>query len=124
MINVSRTFKSTPVIKMGLSDFHLMILTVMKKYFRKLQLRYINYWSYEDFYNEGFRKDLIRKVVLIRKGIFQNDDSLQRFCSINIEILNEHAPGTKRYIRADQMLFVRKILFKAIMKRTHYEMSF
>ena len=63
MINVPRTFKSTPVIKMGLSDFHLMILTVMKKYFRKLQLRYINYWSYEDFYNEGFRKDLIRKVA-------------------------------------------------------------
>ena len=40
--NTPRSFQSTCVIETGLSDFHVMTLTVMKKSFRKLQPRLIN----------------------------------------------------------------------------------
>ena len=41
LINVPRSFQSTCVIETGLSDFHLMTLTVMKKSFKKFQPRII-----------------------------------------------------------------------------------
>ena len=37
LTNVPRNFQSTCVVETGLSDFHLMILTVMRKSFKKYQ---------------------------------------------------------------------------------------
>ena len=68
----------------------------MKKCFRKLQPRIISYRSYKNFYNEKFQKDLKRKVA--RQVFVNNDDSFQRFCDINIDILNKHASHQKIYI--------------------------
>ena len=65
-----------------------MILTVMKKYFRELQPRIINYRSYNKDFSNEFLKDLKRKIAI---QVFpNNDNSIQRFCDINIEILNEY----------------------------------
>ena len=38
-MNVTSSFQSISVIKTGLSDFHLMTLTVMRKCFKKLDSR-------------------------------------------------------------------------------------
>lgn len=79
-----------------LLDFDIMTLTVIKKHFRRLQPRIINFGSYQDLYNEEFWKDLKRKVA---SQIFVNKDvSFQRFCDFNVETLNKHAPLKKRYI--------------------------
>ena len=59
--NTSRSLQNTCVIETGLSDFHLMTLTVMKKIFRKFQPRLINYRSYKNFSNEAFRECLLEK---------------------------------------------------------------
>ena len=67
----------------------------MKKCCRKLQPR-ISYSSYKNFYNEKFQKDLKRTVA--RQVFVNNDDSFQRFCDINIDILNKHASHQKIYI--------------------------
>ena len=45
LTNVLRSFQNTCVIETGLSDFHLMALTVMRKSFKKLKPRVINYGS-------------------------------------------------------------------------------
>ena len=42
LTKVSRSFQTTCVIETGLSDFHLMTLTAMKKSFKKLKPRVIN----------------------------------------------------------------------------------
>ena len=57
-----RSFQSTCVTETGLSDFHLMTLTVMKKSFRKFNPRLINYRSYKNFSNEDFRECLLEKL--------------------------------------------------------------
>ena len=62
LTNVPRSFQSTCVIGTGLSDFHLMTLSVMKKSFKKFQSRIINYRCYKHFSNDTFRKDLIDKL--------------------------------------------------------------
>ena len=62
--NTPRSFQSTCVIETGLSDFHLMTLTVMKKSFRKFHPRLINYRSYKNFSNEAFKTP--QKIKYVR----------------------------------------------------------
>ena len=118
LTNVPRSFQSTCVIETGLSDFHLMTLTVMKKSFKKFQPRIINYRSYKHFSNDTFRKDLIDK--LSNEELVINDDGLKRFCELSINILNKHAPRKKKYARGNQMPFFTKQLSKEIMTRSRF----
>ena len=55
LTNALQSFQSTCVIATGLSDFHMMALTVMRKGFKKLQPRIINF-------REIYRKSLINKL--------------------------------------------------------------
>ena len=59
LTNVPRSFQSTCVLETGLSDFHLMTLTVMRKKFKKFQPKVIHYRPYKHFSNEYFRKCLL-----------------------------------------------------------------
>ena len=116
LTNVPRSFQSTSVIETGLSDFHLMTLTVMKKSFKKFQPRIINYRSYKHFSNDTFRKDLIDKLS---NGKFViNDGGLKRFCELSVSILNKHARRKKSYARGNHMPFFTKELSKEIMTRS------
>ena len=54
LTNMPRSFQSICVIETGLSDFHLMTLTVMGKNFKKIKPRIINYRSYNNFSNEYY----------------------------------------------------------------------
>ena len=104
--NVPRSFQSTCIIETGLSDFHLMTLTVMKKSFKKFQPRIINYRSYKHFSNDTFRKDLIDK--LSNEKFVINDDGLKRFCELSVNVLKKHTPRRKKYARGNQMPFFTK----------------
>ena len=87
-------FHSTCVLETGLSEFHLMIVTVMRKIFKKLKPRTINYRSYKHFSNEAYRESLLHELS---KEVFSNnDDGLQKFYDININILNRHAPRKRK----------------------------
>ena len=81
LTNVPRTFQSTCVIETGLSDFHLMTLTIMRKTFKKQRPRIINYRSFKHFSNEEFRKLLIEN--LSNQIYVNNDDGFNRFCKIS-----------------------------------------
>ena len=80
--NTPRSFQSTCDIETGVSDFHLMTLTVIKESFRKCHPRLTNYRSYKNFSNKVFRECLLEKPS---KEVFvNNDERLQRFCDINL----------------------------------------
>ena len=120
--NTPRRFQRSCVIETGLSDFHLMTLTVMKKSFRKFHARLINHRSYKNFSNEAFRKCLLEK--LSREVFENNDEGLQSFCDINLQALNQHAPQKIKYVRGNQMPFMTKQLSKEIMKRSRLRNNF
>ena len=61
----------------------------------------------------------LSKVVSVN-----NDDGLQRFCNININILNRHAPRNRKLALVNQMPFITKGLSKAIMKRSRLRTNF
>ena len=93
-----------------------MTLTVMKKSFKMIQPRIINYRSYKHFSNDTFRKDLIDK--LSNEKFVTNDDGLKRFCGLSVNILNKHTPRKKRYATGNQMPIFTKELSKEIMTRS------
>ena len=71
----------------------------MRKIFKKLKLRTINYRSYKHFSNEAYRESLLHE--LSKEVCINNDDDLQRFCDININILNRHAPRKRKNARGN-----------------------
>ena len=60
--NCPRSFQNSCVTGTGLSDFHMMIVTVMKTSYRKIEPRVINYRDYKSFSNEGFRESLLENI--------------------------------------------------------------
>ena len=116
LTNVPRSFQTTCVIETGLSDFHLMTLTVMRKSFKKLKARVINYRSYKHFSNEVFRESLSGK--LSQQTFVNNDYGFEKFYNITLKTLDKYAPRKAKHARGNQMPFMTKDLSKNIMKRS------
>ena len=116
IINFPRMFQSTCVSETGLSDFHLMTVTVMRKTFTKMHPRVINYRSYRDFSNETFGASLINN--LSNELFVNNDDGLEKFCKTTMYALNSFAPIKKKYACGNQMSFMPKNLSKELMTRS------
>ena len=60
LTNWPRSFQNSCVIKTGLSDFHKLVVTVMKTTYKKLQPKIIAYRSYKYFNNDRFREALLQ----------------------------------------------------------------
>ena len=117
-----KNFQNTCVIETGLLDFHLMTLTAMKKSFRKFYLGLINDRSYKNFSNEAFRELLLEKLS---KEVFVNNNKrFQKFCDINLHVLNQHAPQKIKHVWGNQMSFLTKQPSKEIMKKSRLCKSF
>ena len=52
LTNKPFAFKNIYVINKGPSDFHKMIVAVMKMHFPKMKPQVVSYWKFEDFDNE------------------------------------------------------------------------
>ena len=62
LTNCLGSFQNFSVIETGLSDFHKMIVTVIKTTYRKIEPRVINYRNYKSFSYEGFRESLLENL--------------------------------------------------------------
>ena len=53
-----------------------------------------------------------------------NDDGLQRFCDINIIILNRHVPCKRKHAPGNQISFITRDFSEAIMKTSRLRNNF
>ena len=100
----------------GLFDFHLMTVTVIRKNFKKMHPRVINYRSYRHFSNKTFRVYLINNLP--NEVFVNNDNKLEKSCKITMDTLNSFAPITKKYARGYKIRFMNKNLSKETMTRS------
>ena len=114
LTNCSRSFQNSGVIETGLSDFHKLVVTVMKTTFKKFKPKIITYRSYKSFSNDKFREALQQ----IECNENNCDSTFGNFISSCNRILDEHAPQKKRYLKGNQPPFMNKTLVKAIMVRS------
>ena len=104
------SFQSTKTVSSGLSDFHKLVLTVLKTSSVKNQPRKIQYRNYKYFHSRKFSRDL--KEEFSCKYV----TSSSKFDEIFLEVLNRHAPLKKKMLMANHATCVSKVLRKAIMK--------
>ena len=72
LTNKARSFEHSCVIQTGLSDFHRMVVTVMKATFKNLQPRIVSYRDYKYFENCRLRADLLSE--LSKANIEENEE--------------------------------------------------
>ena len=94
--NTPSSFQSTFVTETRYYQVSFNDLTVMKKSFKKFQLWPKNHSSYKNF----------SKEIMV-----SNDNGLQRFCDIKLQLLNQHAPQKIKYVWGNQMPFLEKTTF-------------
>ena len=116
--NSSQSFQKTTTISTGLSDFHKMIITVLKTTFPKAKPKVVLYRDYSKFVENHFRIDLKEKLREIRAINFSS------FENIFLSVLNKHTPYKKKVLRANQKPYLPKQLRKAIMNRSSLEHKF
>ena len=111
--NKSKSFQTSPNIEIGISDFHKMVMTVLKVYFKKKGPSVIQYRNYKNFSNDKFRNDLLNE--LIRSKI--ETSRFDIFVNAVLKVLSKNALAKKRDIRTNEAPFMNKILKKkAIIK--------
>ena len=59
LTNRKKQFMPCALIETGFSDFHKMVVTVLKSYFRKREATMIEYRSNKNFCNDSFRQQLL-----------------------------------------------------------------
>ena len=122
LTNCPGSFQNSCVIETGLSDFHKMIVTVMKTSYWKMETRVINYRDYKSFSNEGFRESLLENLKGKLSG--NSDQSFSNFVNTCNTVLDKQLPKKKKYVRGNQSPFMNKTLSKAIMLRTKLRNKF
>ena len=111
------SFQNTIAVSNGLSDFHKMVITVMKMSFKKHSPIERHYRDYKYFDRTKFKNNLNEKLS---EGI----SNYESFETTFIEVLNKHAPLRKKLLRANHAPYITKTLRKAIMRRSQLETKY
>ena len=117
LTNSPQSFQNTITISTGLSDFHKMIITVLKSSFIKLKAREMYYRDYKNFSTNSFREDLTLSLDRINKGFYFFEDTFMK-------TLNRHAPMKNKFVGANEVPYMTKALRKAIMKKSELEIKY
>ena len=97
LTNCPRSFQNSCVIETGLSDFHKMVVTVMKTTYRKLEPGTVYYRDFKYFCNNSFKESL-QKCISQNLGV-ACDEIYESFVAPGNNVLDNHAPPLKRSMR-------------------------
>ena len=120
LTNSPNSFQKSTVVETGLSDFHKLIVTVMKSYSPKRTPNIITYRKYTNFDKEKFIDEI--SFNLPKHNL--QELTLEAFISMFKIVFEKHAPLKKKYLRANHSKFVTKELSKAIMLRSKLRKDF
>ena len=117
LTNRYRSFQHTTTTETGLSDFHKMIVTVLKTTYQKAGPTVINYREYKKFSEQTFKRELKEELASIKT----TDLDYSSFQNCFEKVLDKHAPMKKKYARANDGPFMTRVLRKATMLRFRFK---
>ena len=120
--NRPKSFQNSVTVETGLSNFHKMMLTVMKLFYKKQKTNIVTYRNYKHFSNEAFMFGVKNSIIQITSE--NNDLEFDRFKAALDEAFQRHAPIRKRYVRANQASFINEKMNKEVMKRSSLRKDF
>ena len=115
--NSSSSFQNTNAISTGLSDFHKMVITVLKQTFQRSSPNELVYRDYKNFDRLTFKRELEEKLN-------QQINEYKHFEQIFLEVLNTHAPIKRKLLRANHVPYMTKALRKSILKTSELESKY
>ena len=92
LTNSPNSFQNSGVVETGLSDFHRMIVTVMKTSLQWLPPKIRHYRDYSNYDNNMFRISLFNELSKLNIEVID----LNKFITVCIDTLNNHAPSKKK----------------------------
>ena len=84
----------------GISDFHKMVITVLKIFYRKQKPKIFYYRNYKTF--DANKEELNNDLL----SIDINNAELVEFTNTVLSILDKHAPTKRKCIRANNSAFL------------------
>ena len=105
------SFHITTSVSNGLSDFHKMVITVMKMSFKK-------HYPIQRHYRDYKYSDQTKLENNLNKKLSEGISNYESFETTFLEVLNKHAPLRKKVLRANHAPYITKTLRKAIMHRS------
>ena len=118
LTNKPNLFFNTSTINTGLSDYHKMVVTVLRKTFQRAQPKVVSYRDYKNFDNELFKSSLQNALNEI------NRPDYIKFKEVFLETLNKDSPVKQKTIRGNHAPYMTKGLRKAIMRRSELETKY
>ena len=113
--NSPKSFQNTESIPSGRSDFHDMVVSVLKSEVPKGKPKEIFFRNYTNFDNSNFKAELRSEIELNQISDYNN------FENVFLQVLEKHAPLKKKLIRANEAPYITKTLRKAILRRSQLE---
>ena len=114
LTNRPRSFLNSTALEVGLSDFHLLTLTVLKTSFKRKPPRIVKYREYKKYSFHAFQTDMYYQLGNVDFRCLSNDD----FHTFFMRLVDLHVPLKTKYIRGNDQPFMNKQLRKEHMKRT------
>ena len=108
LTNKHHSFQNSTTLETGLSDFHLLTLTVMKTSFRKLPPKKVLYRDSKNYNSANFRNDVIAHFA----GKDLTKISHDQYMSEVMVLFNHHKPVKTKFIRGNDQPFMTKELRK------------
>ena len=120
LTNRPKCFQSTMTMETGISDFHKMVNTVLKTFYKKQKPKIIHYRNYKTLNANLFKEELNSELL----NIDINNAELVEFASTVLSVLDKNAPIKRKHIRANNSAFMTKELRTAIMQRSKLSQRF
>ena len=116
LTNSALFFEHTETVSTGLSDFHKLVLTVLKTAPKVNQANSLQ--KFNKFDSLKFNVDL--------KNAFAHEkiESCIKFDQVFMKVLNRHSSLKRKILRANHSSYMSKTLRKAIMRRSYLEKKY
>ena len=108
LTNCPKSFESTLTIEPGLSDFHELIVTVLKVKHEKVPPNYMQHRDYKNFDSARFLEKLQARLTHLDMNSFDFGSLTKCF----MELLNKVAALKTKFLRANHSKFVTKDVSK------------
>ena len=99
-----------------------MIVTVLKIYFQKREVKVVNYRYYPNFSNEKFRQQVLKDIL--KATLIGDIVCYESILSICQQALDSRAPKKQKYVRSNHSPFINKTILKTIMDRSRLKSKF
>ena len=120
LTNRPKCFQSTMTIETGISDFHEIVITVLKIFYKKQKPKIVHYRNYKTFNTNLFKEEFYNELL----SIDHNNAELIEFTNTVLPILYWQAPIKRKNIHANNSTLMTKELRAAIMHRSKLGQKF